>query len=288
MQALIIGSKGQLGLEMQKKLKENNIFFDAYTHTQLDITDMQNIEEYFVRKKYSFVVNCAAYTNVDKAESNYANAYAVNAKGAENIAKACNKYDADLFHISTDYVFSGEAIVQNGLPRPYVETDKCDPQTAYGKTKLIGEELIRMHHDKSYILRTAWLYGSGSNFVKTMLRLAADRDEIRVVADQFGSPTSATDLANAIISLIDTKQYDTYHATCEGICTWYDFAKKIFELNNINIKIIPITSEEFICPAKRPKWSVLENTNLKQIGKNNFPLWQDSLKEYVYNFKIRI
>ncbi len=287
MQALVIGSKGQLGLEIQKKLSKNHISFDAYAHAQLDITNRQDIEEIFALKKYDFVVNCAAYTNVDKAESNYVNAYAVNAKGAENIAKACHKYDVDLFHISTDYVFSGEAVIQKGRPRAYVETDECDPQTVYGKTKLIGEELIRMHHDKSYILRTAWLYGNGNNFVNTMLRLAAERDEIRVVADQFGSPTSTADLANTIISLIDTKQYDTYHATCEGICTWYDFAKKIFKLKKINIKVIPITSEEFICPAKRPKWSVLENANLKRIDKNHFRCWQDSLEEYLYNLKIR-
>lgn len=279
---LIIGSNGQLGLEMQRRLKKDNVQFAACDYPDVDITRHVAVEELINAIKPSTVINCAAYTNVDKAESDKDNAYNVNALGPKNIAQVCRERDIELVHISTDYVFSGIPIIENGKLRPYVEEDECAPCTVYGSTKLEGERFVQSIGDKWYILRTAWLYGDGNNFVKTMLKLAESHDEIRIVNDQFGSPTSTTDLAGAVCSLIGTGAYGLYHATCEGKCSWYDFGKEVFRLKGLKIKLIPITSEELIRPAKRPKWSVLENAALKAAGKNVFRPWKDALKEYLY------
>ena len=283
MKVLIIGSNGQLGREMQKQLSERGIAFGAYDIPDIDITKIESIENKIGESKCDVIVNCAAYTNVDGAETDYELAYNINATGSKNLALASARHSLELIHVSTDYVFSGEGIIANGECRPYVETDECRPNTVYGKTKLAGEELVKENHDKFYILRTAWLYGDGNNFVKTMLKLAKERDEINVVNDQFGSPTSTTDLANAIIALLGTGEYGLYHATCEGICTWYDFAKKIFEIKGINIKVNPVTSEEFVRPAPRPAWSVLQNAHFELLGLSVFRNWEDSLKEYLDN-----
>ena len=284
MKVLIIGSNGQLGREMQKLLTiKNNIEFDAYDIPDIDITSEQSIENIIKDKSFSAIINCAAYTNVDGAETNYDLAYRINAVGSKNLALTCAKHGLELCHVSTDYVFSGEGIMSGEKLRPYVEEDECKPNTVYGKTKLFGEELIKENHDKYYILRTAWLYGDGNNFVRTMLKLSKERDEISVVNDQFGSPTSTTDLAKAIIALMGSGAYGLYHATCEGICSWYDFAKKIFEIKDIDVKVKPATSEEFVRPAPRPAWSVLENAHLKSLGMNAFRSWEDSLTEYLNN-----
>lgn len=279
---LIIGSNGQLGLEMQKKLKQMHIEFAAYDYPEVDITDKEKLRCVIDLVKPNAIVNCAAYTNVDAAETDTDNAYRVNALGAKNLAQLCNEYDIELIHISTDYVFSGDGIIENGVKRPYVETDQCAPVAVYGKTKYEGEQFVQFNCKKYYILRTAWLYGDGNNFVRTMLALAQKNDTITVVTDQIGSPTSTVDLAEAIIALIGSGVYGLYHATCEGQCSWYEFAKKIFEIKQISVNLVPVTSDQFVRPAKRPAWSVLENAALKSIDKNVFRSWEDALIDYLH------
>ena len=279
---LIIGSNGQLGHEMQKKLKQKNIGFAAYDYPEVDITDKENLCSIVDLVKPTAVINCAAYTNVDAAEIDSENAYKVNALGAKYLAELCDEFDIELVHISTDYVFSGDGIIENGVKRPYVETDQCAPVAVYGKTKYEGEQFVQSNCKKYYILRTAWLYGDGNNFVRTMLALAQKSDTITVVADQIGSPTSTVDLAEAIIALIGSGAYGLYHATCEGQCSWYDFAKKIFEIKHLNVNVVPVTSEQFVRSAKRPAWSVLENAALQAVGKNVFRTWEDALIDYLH------
>lgn len=278
---LIIGSNGQLGHEMQKQLTDKGRDFIAYDYPDIDITNPASIDELFKKTSPSTIINCAAYTNVDKAEGDWDNAYKVNALGPKYLAETCNKNDAELIHISTDYVFSGVPIIENGMPRPYVESDQCVPNTVYGRTKLEGERFVQSICSKYYILRTAWLYGNGNNFVRTMLNLAESNDEVRVVNDQIGSPTATVDLAAAVCTLIETGEYGLYHATCEGQCSWYDFAKSIFKIRGLKTKVIPVKSEEFPRPAKRPKWSVLENSALKAAGKNVFRPWEKAIDGYL-------
>lgn len=278
---IIIGSHGQLGLEMQKQMNNKGISYSAYDYPEVDITDKVSLRRLIEAIKPNVVINCAAYTNVDAAETDEENAYKVNALGAKYLAELCNEFDIELVHISTDYVFSGEGIVENGILRPYIESDICEPNTVYGKTKNQGEQFVQSNCKKYYILRTAWLYGDGNNFVRTMLSLAQKTDTITVVNDQIGSPTSTTDLAKAIICLLGSGEYGLYHATCEGQCSWFEFAERIFEIKKINVNIVPITSEQLIRTAKRPAWSVLENAALKSIDKNVFRNWEESLTEYL-------
>ena len=278
---LIIGSNGQLGLQMQKALALRKIACRAFDYPDIDISNRESMNALIESTAPDVVVNCAAYTQVDKAEEDEDNAYKINAIGPKNLAEACHMRHIKLVHISTDYVFSGEGIKVNGSPRPYLETDECIPCTVYGKTKLEGEQFVRRLHDQWFIFRTAWLYGEGNNFVRTMINLSEKNDRVRVVNDQIGSPTSTVDLAEAICALMDTEDYGLYHATCEGQCSWYDFARKIFEIKGNSTEVIPVSSEEFVRPAKRPAWSVLENANLKSIGKNVFRTWEDALAEYL-------
>ena len=282
---LIIGANGQLGRQMQKALAARGLEYAACDCPEIDITQPDSMRELVEAVKPRAVVNCAAYTQVDKAEAEEEAAYRVNALGPKNIAQACAEADAELVHISTDYVFSGEPPMRNGKPRPYVETDPCGPVTAYGRTKLAGERFAQQHCGRLYILRTAWLYGDGHNFVRTMLRLAETKDEITVVSDQIGSPTSTVDLAETICALLGTGAYGLYHATCEGHCSWHDFAVKIFELFGKNVRVLPISTEEYSRAhpgtAPRPRWSVLENAALKAAGKNLFRSWEDALYEYL-------
>lgn len=278
---LIIGSNGQLGCEMQRKLSARQVSFYACDYPEIDISDQSSMHDLMDRIRPTAVINCAAYTNVDKAETDEDAAYRVNALGPRILAQLCAQQDIELVHVSTDYVFSGQAILRDGQPRPYLESDPCAPATAYGRTKLAGERFVQDACPKHYILRTAWLYGDGNNFVRTMLKLAQSNPVSRVVNDQIGSPTSTDDLSNAILALLGSGEYGLYHATCEGCCSWYDFAVRIFEESCITAKVQPVTSEEFPRPAPRPKWSVLDNAHLKQIGKNVFRPWQDALRSYL-------
>ena len=276
MKILITGSRGQLGIELIKQLsdKEHYELIETDVHN-LDIINQNQVFELVKLKEPEVIINCAAYTNVDGCEANEADAFRVNAIGAQNLATAAYSVGAKIVQVSTDYVFDGTG---STIKREY---DKTNPQSVYGSSKELGEQLVRQTNPKHYIVRTAWLYGEGNNFVRTMLKLSKEKTEISVVNDQVGSPTSTVDLARCIIELIGTDSYGTYHATCEGQCSWYDFAKRIFELKGINIKVNPITSEQLDRPAPRPKFSVLDNFMLKLVGLNSFRPWEESLEEYL-------
>ena len=208
---------------------------------------------------------------------------AINAVGPKYLAEIARDQDMVLVQVSTDYVFDGAGIIKDGELRPYQETDPVDPKTVYGESKAAGEKAVAETTPKHFIVRTAWLYGDGNNFVKTMLELAAKHPQLTVVNDQVGSPTSTVDLAAAIIDLIETDHYGIYHGTCEGQCSWYDFALEIFRLSGIDIPVAAVTSEQFVRPAPRPKYSVLENKALNDLKMNNFRPWQLSLAEYLEN-----
>ncbi|MEF9992433.1 MAG: dTDP-4-dehydrorhamnose reductase [Romboutsia sp.] len=276
MKIFITGACGQLGLELRKQLakyKEHEII--ATDKDELDIVDIESVNKFMLSYYPDVIINCAAYTKVDLCETDIDNAYKINAIGAKNLAIAGEIVGAKIVQISTDYVFDG-----NSKDR-YVEDDITSPKSIYGKSKLMGEDFVRHFSSKYFIIRTAWLYGEGNNFVNTMLKLSENNSEINVVNDQYGSPTSTVDLAKVIIDLINTNYYGLYHGTCEGECSWYDFAKKIFEIKNIDIKVNPITTEEFTREAKRPSYSVLDNFMLRLIGLNSFRNWEDALKEYL-------
>ena len=276
MKILITGSKGQLGLELVKQLKIKGLYKIIDTdRDELDIVDIDNVNEFILSSKPDVVINCAAHTAVDLCETDIDNAYKINAIGPRNLAIACEKINAKFVQVSTDYVFDGN------IDRPYREDDNTCPNSIYGSSKLMGEKFTKEFCSRHFIVRTAWLYGEGNNFVRTMLKLSETNKEINVVNDQFGSPTSTVDLAKAIIELIHTEHYGTYHGTCEGKCSWYDFAQKIFEISNIDIKVNPVTSEEYKRPAPRPAYSVLDNFMLKLVGLNSFRNWEDALIEYL-------
>jgi len=276
MKILITGSKGQLGLELVKQLKIKGLYKIIDTdRDELDIVDIDNVNEFILSSKPDVVINCAAHTSVDLCETDIENAYKINAIGPRNLAIACEKIGAKFVQVSTDYVFDGN------IDRPYREDDNTCPNSIYGSSKLMGENFTKEFCSRYFIVRTAWLYGEGNNFVRTMLKLSETNKEINVVNDQFGSPTSTVDLAKAIIELIHTEHYGTYHGTCEGKCSWYDFAQKIFEISNIDIKVNPVTSEEYKRPAPRPAYSVLDNFMLKLVGLNSFRNWEDALIEYL-------
>ena len=276
MKIIITGAQGQLGQELVKQLDKKYEYDVIKTDRDtLDITNIENVNTFILEQNPDVVINCAAHTAVDLCETDIENAYKINAIGPRNLAIVCDKIGAKLVQVSTDYVFDG-----NGT-RPYREDDITCPNSVYGTSKLMGENFVREFCSKYFIVRTAWLYGEGNNFVRTMLKLSETNSELNVVNDQIGSPTSTVDLAKAIIDLIHTEHYGIYHGTCEGQCSWYDFAKKIFEIKNIDIKVNPVTSDEFKRPAPRPKYSVLDNFMLKLVGLNSFRKWEDSLEEYL-------
>lgn len=276
MKILITGAKGMLAKAVIDQFKDNNelILTDV---SELDITDENNTNEFITRIKPEYIINCAAYTAVDKAEEDIELAKKVNSIGPKNLAIAAKKNDAILIHISTDYVFNGEL----DISKSYIEDDEIAPVTVYGKTKAEGEKNIIENCDKYYILRTAWLYGDGNNFVRTIIKLGKEKEEINVVSDQHGSPTYTVDLASIISQVIEKKlPYGIYHSTNEGFTTWYDFTKKIFEIANINCKVNPVTSEEFIRPAKRPKNSKMSKSKLLENGVI-IPKYENALERYL-------
>ena len=280
---MITGAYGMLGSDLREVLK--NFELIATGSKDLDISDEEKVMDLICEKSPDLVINAAAYTAVDDCESHYDEAYAVNAIGPKNLAIACRKQDIPLVHISTDYVFDGNKRT------PLIETDKLGPQSAYGKTKLEGEKFIQENTDKYFILRTAWLYGlHGNNFVKTMLDLAETHDEITVVNDQIGSPTYSLDLAVAITNLLHSDKYGIYHVTNEGECSWYDFAKLIFELSNLDVNVIPVSTEEFPRPAPRPHYSVLDNKKWNASGFVPMRDYKEALGAYLslYNFFKRL
>ncbi|STD53252.1 dTDP-4-dehydrorhamnose reductase [Empedobacter falsenii] len=274
---LVTGANGQLGqsiLEQSKNYKEIECFF--VTRNELDITNEELINHYFEDKSFDFVVNCAAYTAVDKAEDDQENAYLVNAKATEFLAKITNQKGIPFIHVSTDYVFDGTEA------QPRLETDQTNPLGVYGQTKLDGENLALENNPKTIILRTAWVYSRfGNNFVKTMLRLFNDKDSISVVADQIGSPTNAIDLADAILTIISKNDltYGIFNYSNEGECSWFEFAQKIKEFSNSTIEINPVPTSAYPTKAKRPAYSLLDKSKIKEVYQLDIPTWEDSLKE---------
>ena len=275
MKILITGANGMLAKAIREELKENELICTDVE--DLDITDLEAVKKYVEEVKPNYIINCAAYTAVDKAEENRELVYKINAIGPKNLAIAANENDAVLVHISTDYVFGGD----RDITEDYSEDDEKNPQAVYGTTKLEGEKFIEENCKNYYIFRTAWLYGEGHNFVKTMINLSKDHEEVKVVNDQHGSPTYAVDLASIIHQSIEKQiPFGIYNSTNIGYTTWYDFTKMIFELENIDCKVTPVTSEEFKSPAKRPKNSQMSKDKLLKYG-IKIPTYEDGLKRYL-------
>ena len=281
MKILITGANGLLGHELASVLKDHSLIL--LSHSQLDISNSDSVNKEIDSHSPDIIINSAAYTQVDLCESNYDLAFSSNATGPKNLAIKCKQLNIPLIHISTDYVFEGNQEKNS----PLEETDKLGPKTVYGKTKLEGEKLVMENCDKYFILRTAWLYGEGKNFVKTMICLSKKNKELKVVNDQVGCPTYAKDLAKAIKEIIDKKseKYGIYHVTNKGEVSWYEFAKKIFEIKKIEIKVNPCTSEEFPRPAPRPHYSVLNNQKWINAGFTPLRNYEEALKEYLETLK---
>jgi len=273
---MITGCNGQLGRAMNVELSKELDVEVLNTDVQdLDITNIDAVSAYVKANKPDVIVNCAAYTAVDKAETDWDLCYKINAIGPRNLSIASSDSGIKLVHVSTDYVFDGNAT------KPYIEFDAPNPQGAYGKTKLEGENFVKQFSDKFFIFRTAWLYGDGKNFVKTMLRLSEDRDKVTVVYDQKGSPTSASELAKAIRSQMFSENYGIFHATCEGDTNWADFTKEIYKIAGKSTEVVPITAAEYGAAAPRPAYSILDNYMLRLTSDFRFADWHDALNEYM-------
>jgi dTDP-4-dehydrorhamnose reductase len=282
MRILITGANGQLGTDLSAELQAMDII--PLTHSDIEIADMNSVEEEFNRYSADVIINTAAYVRVDDCEAEPDKAYLVNALGARNVAVAAQKCGAKLVHISTDYVFGGE-----NEPRtiPYNEFDTHIPLNTYGRSKLAGENLVRHLCPRHFIVRSSALFGiagssgKGGNFVETMLRLARERDELRVVDDQVFCPTYTKDLARKIAQLIYTEYYGIFHITNSGACSWYGFTEEIMRLAGKEVKLIPIASEQYPTPAKRPHFSVLDNYHLRLLGMDDIRPWHEALKDYM-------
>ncbi|MFS4455326.1 dTDP-4-dehydrorhamnose reductase [Maribacter sp. 2304DJ31-5] len=272
---LVTGGNGQLATCIKDMAIGLNGYGFIYVDLdELDITKQAEVNSFFESENISFCVNCAAYTAVDKAETEREIAVSVNETGAQNLAKACNKYDAGLIQISTDFVFDGKK------SSPYIEEDSTKPLGVYGLTKLKGEQEVVRFLPNSFIIRTSWLYSEhGQNFLKTMLRLGSERDNLNVVADQIGTPTYAGDLAQIILKIIteDRTEYGIYHYSNEGVASWYDFTKAIFRLEQIDCRVNPIRTDAYPTPAKRPAFSVMDKAKIKKEMDIEIPHWRDSL-----------
>jgi len=273
MKVAVTGAEGMLGRAIQKVFADTEII--AFSHADLDVTNLDAAVMSMRNTQPDFLIHTAAFTDVDACESAPEKAYLVNGIGARNMAIACEEIRCPIFHISSDYVFDGTK------DTPYDEWDRTNPINRYGLSKLMAEQFISSLTNRYYIIRTSWLYGShGKNFVETILRLLAEKDELRVVNDQFGSPTFTEDLAATIKQLIG-KGYGIYHATNSGVCTWHEFAVKIADLIRINKPIIAVTSDEFKRPARRPTQSGLNNTMLRLEGISSLRHWSEALEEYI-------
>lgn len=275
MKILITGANGMLAKAVRNELKDEELILTDVA--ELDITNIDAVRSFVKENRPQYIINCAAYTAVDKAEEQLELARKVNALGPKNLAIVANEEDVTLIHISTDYVFGGAKSVEED----YTEMEEKHPESVYGITKLEGENAIIDSTFKYYILRTAWLYGDGNNFVRTMLKLGKEKDEINVVSDQHGSPTYAVDLASIIHQAIEKEiPYGIYHTTNMGYTTWYEFTKQIFEKAGISCKVNPVTSEEFNSAAKRPKNSKLSKEKLLKAG-IEVPTYEDALDRYL-------
>ena len=279
MVVLVTGANGQLGQSLQfiagNYPEIDFVFCDS---KMVDITQKEDINLVFNKIKPDFCINTAAYTAVDKAESEPEKAFEINVIGARNLAEVCLDFKTKLIHVSTDFVFDG------AKKTPYAEDDRTNPQSVYGQTKLDGEKAVQAILKDYFIIRTSWVYSQfANNFMKTMLRLGAERDHLSVVDDQIGTPTNAVDLAEALIKIIksDKKAYGIYHFSNEGVASWYDFAKKIFEINKVTIDLQPIPTTQFPTPAERPKFSVLDKTKIKSVFGIAIKTWEESLNKTI-------
>ena len=281
---LVTGGDGQLA-SCIKDLKKpyDNLKFIYTDYQELDITDLEAVEVYFKSNPVDYCINCAAYTSVDQAEKEQKKVTKINEIGVKNLASVCEKNNSTLIHISTDFVFNGR---KSSI---YNENDVTDPLSVYGETKRNGEIQIQNHLTKYFILRTSWLYSEhGNNFMKTMIKLSQEKSQLSVVADQIGTPTYATDLASVILKLISLKntQYGIYNYSNEGVASWCDFAKAIFEETGSKIKLVPIKTVDYPTLAKRPQFSVLDKTKIKRTFLLEIPHWRDSLKKALSKYYV--
>ena len=277
MKVLVTGINGQLGHDVMGELKKRGHEAVGVDIGEMDITDAGCVKRVMTQTAPEAVIHCSAYTAVDRAEEEVELCRRVNAEGTKNVAEVCAGLDCKLLYLSTDYIFSGEG------ERPWEPGDEPDPLNVYGLTKFEGEQEIKSRMDKYFIVRISWVFGvNGNNFIKTMLRLGRENGAVRVVDDQIGSPTYTYDLAVLLVDMIETEKYGEYHASNEGICSWYAFAKEIFAAAGLNeVEVTPVSSEEFPAKAKRPKNSRMSKEKLVKNGFNKLPSWQDAVKRYV-------
>jgi dTDP-4-dehydrorhamnose reductase len=280
---VVLGASGQLGQCLQSITAQTgltNIHFAS--QAEANILDVDKLTGVFEKYKPAYIINCAAYTAVDKAEDDAEKAQQVNVTGVANISRLCNQFNTTLIHISTDFVFKGDA------SSPRNETSPVEPIGVYGKTKLDGEKAVQQLLTKYFIIRTGWLYSEfAGNFVKTMLKFGAERDELKIIADQVGTPTYAIDLATSILQIIENNSdaYGIYHYSNEGVTSWYDFAKAIFEISGTKVKVTPVRTDEYVTRAVRPPYSVLDKTKIKKQFALQIPYWRDSLAACINKLK---
>ncbi|MDT8719157.1 dTDP-4-dehydrorhamnose reductase [Clostridium sp. 19966] len=294
MKILITGARGQVGSQLidiinrgkselgdiSQRIKESEII--GFGSKDLNIADSKSVNETLNKIKPDIVINAAAYTNVNGAESNEEAAFKVNALGARNLAIACEKIESKLVHISTDYVFSGEGSI------PFREYDLTNPQSVYGKTKNMGDNYVRELCGRYFIVRPSWVYGyNGKNFVYTIMKTAKEKENIKVVMDQVGTPTNTEDLCHHILKIMLTEEYGIYNCAGKGECSWYDFARKIVEFSKIDCKVKPCTTEEYPTPVKRPAYSSLDNMMLRCTIGDEMRSWEEALKVFIDNVKDR-
>ena len=276
MRILVTGVKGQLGHDVMNELAKRGHTGIGVDVEEMDITDAKKVNEVIRASEVEAVIHCAAYTAVDAAEDQVELCRKINAEGTENIAKVCKELDIKMMYISTDYVFDGEGT------RPWEPDDERHPLNVYGLTKYEGELAVEKYLDKFFTIRIAWVFGvNGKNFIKTMLKLSETHDELNVVDDQIGSPTYTYDLAVLLVDMIETEKYGRYHATNEGRCSWYEFACEIFRQAGRDVKVNPVSSDEFPTKAKRPHNSRMDKSKLTENGFTPLPAWQDALKRYL-------
>lgn len=279
---LLIGADGQLGTDLKKALRDYELLCPLVV--ELDITHFEKTKDYINKNSPDLIINTAAFHQTDECEKDFEKSFLVNTFAVKNLAEICKEKNIPLVHISTDYIFG----LDKKRRTPYIEEDLSGPVNIYGISKLAGEYYIRYTLRKYFIIRPSALFGiagckgkGGGNFIETMLKLAREKGEVKVKNDEFVSPTYTKELAENIAELIKTEQYGIYHITSQGGCSWYEFAKKIFELTNTKVNCQPVSSDEFPTLAKRPRYSVLENKHLKEIGLDRMSLWQDALKKYL-------
>lgn len=276
MKVLVTGVKGQLGHDVVKELLSRNHQAIGVDIEEMDITDAEKVRKVIGGAGCEAVIHCAAYTAVDAAEDNEALCRRINAKGTENIARVCQEQNISMMYLSTDYVFSGDG------ERPWKPDDKKQPLNVYGQTKYEGELAVQKYLNRYFIIRISWVFGlNGGNFIKTMLNLGKTRDVITVVNDQVGSPTYTKDLAVLMVDMIESEKYGIYHASNEGLCSWYEFANEIFKQAGISVTVKPVTSDEYPSKAKRPSNSRMDKTKLDDNGFKRLPDWKDALSRYL-------